>query len=111
MGTARSIDPELFSAEVTKGDGEVVVAVRGEIDIVTAPALWEALVDVIPDTTRLVVDLSETAFIDSTGLGVLVRALKRMRHGGGVLVLRGPRPNARKVLNITGLDRVMAIED
>jgi len=111
MGTARSIDPELFTAEVTTGDGEVVVAVRGEIDLVTAPALWETLVEVIPDTKRLVVDLSETAFIDSTGLGVLVRTLKRMRHGGGALVLRGPRPNARKVLRITGLDRVMTIED
>jgi anti-anti-sigma factor len=66
MGTGR-VDPELFSAEVTKGDGEVVVAVRGEIDLVTAPVLWESLVDGIPDTKRLVVDLSETEFIDSTG--------------------------------------------
>lgn len=104
-------DPELFSAEVTKGDGEVVVAVRGEIDLVTAPTLWETIAEVIPDTKRLVVDLRATEFIDSTGLGVLVRALKRLRHRGGDLVLRSPRPNARKVLNITCLDRVMTIED
>ena len=104
------VDPELFSAEVTRGDGEVVVAVRGEIDLVTAPVLWESLVDVLPDTKRLVVDLAETAFIDSTGLGVLVRTLKRLRHGGGDLVLRSPRPNARKVLSLTGLDRVITIE-
>ena len=94
-----------------KGDGEVVVAVRGEIDIVTAPALWESFVDVLPDTKRLVVDLAGTEFIDSTGLGVLVRALKRLRHHGGDLVLRSPRANARKVLSITGLDRVITILD
>jgi anti-sigma B factor antagonist len=110
MGTGR-VDPELFSTEVTRADGEVVVAVRGEIDLVTAPALWESLVDVIPDTKRLVLDLSQTDFIDSTGLSVFVRALKRLRHGGGDLVLRAPRPNARKVLSITCLDRVMTIED
>lgn len=102
---------ELFAAEVTKGDGEVVVAVRGEIDVVTAPVLWEQLVDAIPDTKRLVIDLRDTAFIDSTGLGMFVRALKRLRHNGGDLVLRSPRPNARKVLNMTSLDRVITIED
>jgi anti-sigma B factor antagonist len=109
--TGRGADPELFGVEVTQGDGEVVVAVRGEVDLVTAPALWESLVDVIGDTDRLVVDLSATEFIDSTGLGVLVRALKRLRHRGGELVLRAPRPNARKVLHVTSLDRVMTIED
>jgi anti-sigma B factor antagonist len=60
---------------------------------------------------RLVVDLGGTEFIDSTGLGVLVRALKRLRHHGGELVVRSPRPNARKVLAITCLDRVMTIVD
>ena len=105
------VDPELFAAEVTKGDGEVVVAVRGEIGLVTAPVLWESLVEVIPDTKRLVIDLADTEFIDSTGLAVFVRALKRLRHGGGDLVLRSPRPNARKVLSVTCLDRVITIEE
>lgn len=105
------VDPELFAVEVTKDDTEIVVAVRGEIDLVTAPALWEAIVDVIGDTHRLVIDLGQTEFIDSTGLGVLVRALKRLRHHGGNLVLRSPRSNTRKILNITCLDRVMTIED
>ena len=105
------MEPELFAAEVSNEDGEVVVAVRGEIDIVTAPVLWDTIVDVISDTKRLVVDLSETEFIDSTGLGVLVRALKRLRHHGGDLILRSPKANARKVLHMTSLDRVMTIEE
>lgn len=111
MAAGPAVDPELFATEVTKEDGEVVVSVRGEIDIVTAPVLWASLADVLPDTTRVVIDLRGTEFIDSTGLGVLVRALKRLRHHGGDLVLRAPRPNARKVLSVTCLDRVMTIVD
>jgi anti-sigma B factor antagonist len=109
--TGREIDPELFGAEVRPGDGEVVVAVRGEVDIVTAPVLWETIAEVITDTKRLVVDLSETDFIDSTGLGVLVRALKRLRHHGGDLILRSPKSNTRKILHMTSLDRVISIEE
>jgi anti-sigma B factor antagonist len=102
---------ESFGVAVTKADGEAVIAVRGEIDLGTAPLLWEAILDVLPDTKRLVVDLGHTDFIDSTGLGVLVRALKRLRHHGGDLVLRAPKANARKTLAITGLDRVITILD
>jgi anti-sigma B factor antagonist len=111
MAGGTGVDPELFAAEVTKGDGEVVVAIRGEIDLVTAPVLWESLVEVLHETKRVVLDLRDTEFIDSTGLGVLVRALKRLRHHGGDLVLRSPRRNARMILNVTGLDRVMTIVD
>lgn len=105
------VDPEPFSVEVTKGDGDVVVAVRGELDLVSGPMLWERLAEIIPDTERLVIDLGGVEFIDSTALSVLVRALRRLRHAGGDLILRAPRPNARKILNLTGLDRVMTIED
>lgn len=108
--TGPEIGPELFGAEITQRDGEVVIAVRGEIDIVTASALWDVIVEVISDTKRLVVDLSETDFIDSTGLNVMVRTLKRLRHHGGDLILRSPKPNARKVLHLTSLDRVITIE-
>ena len=94
-----------------RADGEVIVAVRGEIDVASAPGLWDQLAEAIPDTQRLVLDLSETQFIDSTALSIIVRALRRLRHGGGDLIIRSPRPNARKVFNITGLDRVLTIED
>jgi anti-sigma B factor antagonist len=96
---------------VVRADEEVIVAVRGQIDIASAPELWDQLTEVIPDTKRLVLDLGETEFIDSTALSVIVRALKRLRHGGGDLVIRAPRANARKVFKITGLDRVLTIED
>lgn len=69
------------------------------------------MADVIPDTKRLVLDLRDTEFIDSTGLALFVRALKRLRHGGGDLILRAPRPNTRMILKLTSLDRVMTIEE
>ena len=89
----------------------MIVAVQGAIDIVSAPQLWDQLSELIPDTQRLVLDLGATEFIDSTALNVIVRAHKRLRHGGGDLIIRSPRPNVRKVFSITRLDRVLTIEN
>ena len=114
MGEVSAVGPPSTDFDITPGqslDGEVVLAVRGEIDIVSAPRLWQHLESVLPDATRrLVVDLSETTFIDSAALGVFVRAFKRLRHAGADLVLWAPSRTARKVFAITGLDRVMTIE-
>ncbi len=104
--------PEVeFGLDVSDVDGEVVISVRGELDLQTCPLLWDRLAEAIPLTKkRLVVDLHDASFIDSTGLAVFVRAFKRLRHAGSDLVLRSPNKSARKVLHITGLDRVMTIE-
>jgi anti-sigma B factor antagonist len=104
--------PEVeFGMEVSDVDGEVVISVRGELDLQTCPLLWNRLAEAIPLTQeRLIVDLRNATFIDSTGLAVFVRAFKRLRHAGSDLVLRSPNKSARKVLHITGLDRVMTIE-
>jgi anti-sigma B factor antagonist len=97
---------------VTQDDGAVVVSVQGEIDVANAPRLWDALDEAIRTTTpRLVIDLHDTVFVDSAALTVFVRAFKRLRHQGAELVLHSPRANARKVLNITGLDGVFTIEN
>jgi anti-anti-sigma factor len=63
------------------------------------------------DAPNVVVDLSGVTFIDSTGLGVLVAALNRAREAGGQMTLRGPTRSTRKVLDITGLSQLVAIED
>jgi anti-sigma B factor antagonist len=101
-----------FEMLTVRSDGEVTIAIHGDIDIVTAPQLWEHLSAAIPDAThRLVLDLRATTFIDSIGLTVFVRAFKRLRHQGTEFVLRSPKPNARQILNVSGLDRVMTIDD
>jgi anti-sigma B factor antagonist len=107
------------SAGVTPGDLRVVVSsddgsheirLEGELDLGTAPQLRDELARLTADGARLVtVDLSDLAFIDSTGLSVLITGLKRLRQQGGDMALRSPTPSTRKVLEITGLTEVFSI--
>lgn len=102
-----------FGVDIRWLDGHAAsVAVTGEIDMATAPQLWERLARAIPATReRLVVDLSATTFLDSSALAVLVRAYKELGRQGADLVLCAPNPTARNVLAATGLDQVFTIED
>jgi len=90
-------------------DGTTVLVVTGEIDISTAPRLREHLQQL--DAPEVVIDLTAMTFIDSTGLGVLVGAVKRVRENGGNLILRRPSRSTRKVLDISGLASMVTIED
>lgn len=99
-----------FRLEVTERDGWTVVGVGGEVDVATAPGLRARLIDLINEGHhRLVVDLSWVDFIDSTGLGVLIGALKRVRSHDGVLLLVIDDPRVHKLFDITGLDQVFTI--
>jgi anti-sigma B factor antagonist len=89
--------------EETAG-AETVIAVRGEIDIVTAPQLHDVLLSAFgADSPGGVVDLSEVTFLDSTGLSVLVTAQKRCQDNGGALELVIASQNVLRVFEITGL--------
>ncbi|MBC7305633.1 MAG: STAS domain-containing protein [Dietzia sp.] len=87
-----------------------VVEVTGEIDVYTAPALREELSSLIDaENTDLVVDLTQVSFMDSTGLGVLVGALKKVRTLGGDLRLVISQEKILKVFRITALTQVFTI--
>lgn len=87
-----------------------VVAVAGEVDIATADTLDAELSAVLAGGARhLIVDLSEVGFLDSTGLGVLVKALKRAREAEGGLAVVVTAERISKVFRITGLDAVMPL--
>ena len=89
-----------------------VLGLEGEIDLYTAPKLKEQISELIgSERSRIVVDLSRVEFLDSTGLGVLIGGLKRARERGGELALAGPTEPVRKVLSITGLDKVFSLHD
>ncbi len=112
-GTLRSTPPGEagFDVVVVILDSQVVAAVRGEVDMETAPLLWTHLEEALPAAKdRLVVDLRDTTFIDSTGVAVFIRAFKWLQDAGAELVLRCPSPTARKVFAVTGLDTVITIE-
>lgn len=98
--------------DVTDREGWAVLAVGGEIDVATAPRLREQLIALVNDGKhRIVVDLGAVEFLDSTGLGVLVGALKRVRTHDGDLALVCDEPRILKVFEITGLTKVFAMYD
>ncbi len=102
---------ELALEEREIGDW-AVLAVRGEVDVYTAPRLRERLIEIISrGARRVVVDLEGVDFLDSTGLGVLVGALKRLRSNDGELDLVCTQPRIRKVFEITGLTKVFSIHE
>ena len=92
------------------GDDAFVISLAGEVDLYTAPEFKQQLLEVIDQGGRdVVVDLSDTTFIDSTTLGVLVGGVKRLRTNDGQLALVCSDRNITKIFEITGLDRVFPI--
>lgn len=89
-----------------------VVSVNGEVDVAGAPRLREAMIELIASgASQITINLEGADFIDSTGLGVLVGGLKRVRTIGGDLRLVCTNSRILKVFEITGLDSVFSIFD
>jgi anti-sigma B factor antagonist len=87
-----------------------VIALSGEVDLYTAPEFKQQLLEVIGQGGKQVlVDFTDTTFIDSTTLGVLVGGVKRLRPGGGQLSLVCSDRNITKIFEITGLNKVFPI--
>jgi len=102
--------PEFAVTEQGPQAGHYVIAARGEIDLFTAPELKKVLTDAIEDGgLRLVLDLSDVTFLDSTALGVLIGAVKRLRSRGGALALVNTDTSIAKTFQITGLDQIFTI--
>ena len=91
-------------------DGTYVISLAGEVDLYTAPEFKQQLLNVIGEGGKdVVVDFTDTTFIDSTTLGVLVGGVKRLRAQEGRLALVCSDRNITKIFEITGLDRVFTI--
>ncbi len=89
-----------------------VVNVAGELDVYTAGRLKEEIIGLANQgRCHIAVDLARVDFMDSTGLGVLITGLKRIREQEGVLVLISPRDQIRRLLTITGLDKVLPVHE
>ena len=99
-----------FRAELLRpsGDAAIVVA-EGEIDIFTAPRLQEALQEALQSgIRRLIVDITNVSFIDSTGLSVLIDASRRLQERGARLEIVGSQANVTRVFKLTRLEDVFA---
>ncbi|MEP6599400.1 MAG: STAS domain-containing protein [Actinomycetota bacterium] len=93
-------------------DAVPVLEVGGDVDVYSSQALRERLDALLVEAPHsVVVDLSQVAFLDSTGLGTLVESLKQAEELGGTLQIAGPQDRVLKLFRITGLDSVFAIHD
>jgi anti-sigma B factor antagonist len=103
---------DLVLNEYSAAPGKTVIAVSGEIDVYTAPRLRETLVSLVDaGNYRLIVDMEGVEFLDSTGLGVLVGGLKRVRAHDGEIDLVCTQNRILRIFRITGLNRVFSIFD
>jgi anti-sigma B factor antagonist len=94
---------------VEKTDDLCIVRLAGELDLYNAPAVRDALAEACADApTRVIIDLTEVEFVDSTALGVLIEARTKLTNRNG-FVLAGPRLETRRALEISGLDRHFAV--
>jgi anti-sigma B factor antagonist len=97
---------------VSERGGWTILAVSGELDMATAPTVREKLHSLLAEgSDKLVVDLDDVGFLDSTALGVLVGVLKRVRTQEGDLRLVCTQPRVLKVFEITRLDQAFTIRD
>jgi anti-anti-sigma factor len=93
-----------------QSDSTVIVSVTGDLDLWNAPALEQRLRRCLDQGSRwVVVDLSEAAFLDSSGLGALTNSKRRIERNGGRLVVINTDDQKRRVFELTGLMRVLNV--
>ena len=106
MGTplrigARTEDPDI-----------AILSLTGEVDVANAAQVRDAALKLIADGAKcLMVDLSGTEYMDSTGLGTLVGLHKRLRESGGQVVIAGAQPRVKRIFDITGLTQVFRMHE
>lgn len=87
------------------------IDVHGEIDIYTANELKDSLIESISSKSKdVILNASSLEYIDSTGLGVLIGILKRLKTDGKDIYIINAKQNVRKIFNITGLDKIFKVE-
>jgi len=100
--TGQTQDASPFYISTGVQDGRQVITPEGELDLVTAPLLEQRLMQVLPAGDAML-DLSRVAFIDSTGIALLVSISKTARAHGWRLELRDPSPQVDRLIKLTGV--------
>lgn len=97
---------------IDKQNGATVISIRGEVDHHSARTIMENIDQTISSQLpmKLVLDLSSVSFMDSSGIAVLLRALRQMNQLGGNLRVTGIPPQPRKVLDAAGIGRLITLE-
>jgi len=104
------VGPDLVLSTQT-GAHESVITIRGELDAYTAPAVEEQIGTLIGGgIRRIVLEMSETSFLDSSGLRAILTTNRRLASDEGTLVLRAPSEPVTRLLEITGLGEHFTVE-
>ena len=98
---------EDFSTEVNATDEATVIHVRGEIDMATAGRLRDVIEPHMGPNQKIILDLAEVEFMDSSSLKVLVQARGRLTEDGGSLILRNPSKSAHRLLTVAGANDLL----
>jgi anti-anti-sigma factor len=108
----QAMDTDQASFERRERHGHITLVVTGEIDVANAPTFLHELIAVATEAhSPTVVDLSAVTFLDSSGLNALVKAHRSLEDSDASLVLLNPSPICRRVLELTGTDRILEIVD
>lgn len=92
--------------------GRWELAVNKDMDLYTVPELKQAILDCIADRKAdIYLDATDMGYIDSTGLGVLVSSLNKVREYEGSMTIKGLKPHIRRIFHLTGLDGAFGLED
>lgn len=111
MHEERLISHPRLNITKSEQDGALVVQIEGEIDLSTASQFEKELLDSMGQGANLVVDLAGVDFMDSTGIGVLVRTSKKVTANGGIMGLLSAKGSVRRVIEVSGLDGVIPLYD
>ena len=103
--------PRPFDVDATRGGDRDVIAAHGELDVATVPLLEAALAPRQPAASELVLDLAGVTFIDSSGMTLLFQTAQRSRRDGFAFRVIGVRPQVAELLQLTGLDLVLNLDD
>ena len=101
-----------MSIRIKYEEDYVIVLPDEEIEVYNISEIKEVLFDIIEKGNRkLIMDMSKVEYIDSSGLGVLVSVLKKVKVSEGKLVLISPKSSVKQILSLTNLDKVFNIQD
>lgn len=110
IATVRGMSFEFELTTERPSPDTAIIAVGGEIDIFTAPDVRRVGLEAVTDgATRVILDLSRTTFLDSTGLGVIIGLSKRVRPSGGDVVIVNIDAGIARTFEITGLNEIFRI--
>jgi anti-anti-sigma factor len=97
-----------FLVEIEQDGPDTTIRLRGDLDVASAAVLWRRL-DEVEATTTVTLEVDGLGFVDSSGLGCLFKLHRRVDDVGGMVVVTGASPALRRLMETTGLNRLVAI--